>query len=76
MAVFGFAWRSCLRVMPIYGSLPALLCVFAACSFAFDCCYARYPQLLLQLFRAPCFPRLSQFCFGFCLFCGYHLFSY
>jgi hypothetical protein len=43
MAVFRFAWRSCLRVMPIYGSLPALLCVFAACSFAFDCCYARYP---------------------------------
>jgi hypothetical protein len=43
MAVFGFAWRLCLRGMPISGALSVLVFVFAACSFASDCCYARYP---------------------------------
>jgi hypothetical protein len=43
MAVFRFTWRPCLRGMPICGVLPVLVFVFAACSFAFDCCYARYP---------------------------------
>jgi len=41
MTVFGFAWRPYLRVMPIYSALPVLLFVFAAFSFASDCCYAR-----------------------------------